>query len=201
MTDHNKGQAIFILASGSPRRLELLAQAGIKPDQIISPDIDETPLKGESPRALAKRLSALKALAVGEANSGAFILASDTVVAVGNRILEKAADAAEARKFLSLLSGRAHNVYTGISLITPDGRQITKAVATKVRFKTLSAADIETYIASDEWRGKAGAYAIQGLGGRYIRAINGSYTAVVGLPLFETVNLLEGSGYRSEICR
>ena len=201
MTEQKKGQAVFILASSSPRRLELLAQVGIIPSIVITPQIDETPLKGESPRALVMRLAALKALAVRNKRKDSeksFILASDTVVAVGSRILDKTDDADKAVKFLKLLSGRSHNVFTGISLITPEGRQITKTVQTKVRFKNLSAFDIEKYISSGEWKGKAGAYAIQGLGARHIRSINGSYSSVVGLPLCETVNLLEGSGYRPE---
>jgi septum formation protein len=186
---------MLVLASASPRRLELLKQVGIIPDHIIPSDIDETPLKKESPRQLAARLAALKAQKIAPQYKEYYILASDTVVACGNRILEKASNIDEARKFLGILSGRRHGVYTGICLISPDGKCTTKVVKTVVKFKNLDPEDIDFYMRHDEWKGKAGAYAIQGLGARFIRAINGSYSNVVGLPLFETVNLLNGRGY------
>lgn len=185
----------LILASASPRRVELLAQIGITPNQIIPADIDETPQPQESPRQLAERLAMTKAALIGKNNSGSFILASDTVVALGKRILGKATTTHEARKYLSLLSGRRHRVYSGISLITPDGKQTSRVVMTTVIFKRLSAADLDHYLSHNEWQGKAGAYGIQGLAARFIKGINGSYSNVVGLPLFETANMLEGNGY------
>lgn len=192
MTDIDQS---LILASASPRRLQLLKQVGIVPDKILPSDIDETPLKAETPHALAKRLCRLKAEKIAETQSGAFILASDTIVACGNRILGKASDAAQAETFLKLLSGRRHTVYTGVCLIAPDGSKSVKCVKTAVKFKSLDRSDLEFYLSHDEWQGKAGGYAIQGLGARFIKAINGSYSNVVGLPLFETVNMLKGRGY------
>lgn len=185
----------LILASASPRRLELLKQVGITPDQVIPADVDETPLKTEKPHTLAARLSCSKAEKIFESHKGHFILASDTVVACGNRILGKAADTEEAKRFLTLLSGRRHNVYTGVCLISPDGNMSRKTVKTTVKLKSLDQSDLDFYLSHDEWQGKAGGYAIQGLGARFIRGINGSYSNVVGLPLFETVNMLKGRGY------
>lgn len=185
----------LILASASPRRRELLAQIGIIPDQIIAADIDETPLPDESPRQMAGRLAAAKAALITKTHDNYYILASDTVVALGRRILGKASDRDEARKYLTLLSGRRHRVYTGISLITPGNKQISRVIATTVIFKRLSEADLDRYLSHDEWLGKAGAYAIQGQAARFIKAINGSYSNVVGLPLFETANMLQGNGY------
>lgn len=185
----------LILASASPRRLELLRQVGITPDQIVPADIDETPLKSEKPNTLSERLSRSKAEKIFKSHEGHFILASDTVVACGNRILGKADNVEEARHFLELLSGRRHNVYTGVCLISPDGKISNKTVKTVVKFKTLDESDLDFYLSHDEWQGKAGGYAIQGLGARFIRGINGSYSNVVGLPLFETVNMLKGRGY------
>jgi septum formation protein len=174
----------LILASASPRRLELLAQAGIVPARIIPADIDETPLKGELPRAYAQRISHGKAEKIKSTEKNALILSADTVVACGRRILGKAADATEAEKFLRLMSGRRHNVYTAVTLA---GAQKTKTfiVASAVKFTRLSDADIAAYIASNEWQGKAGAYAIQGLAATYISFISGSYSNIVGLPLHE----------------
>ncbi len=185
----------LILASASPRRLDLLRQVGITPDDIIPAAIDETQIAGEKPRELATRLAKLKAGEIAKKNPDCFVLASDTVVACGRRILEKARDQNEARQFLSLLSGRRHNVYTAVSLIAPDGGNSHRTVKTTVTFKRLESAEIDFYIKSDEWRGKAGAYAIQGLAARFISSINGSYSNVVGLPLMETVNMLKGRGY------
>lgn len=204
----------LVLASASPRRLALLAQIGVTPDEVIAPDIDETPLKKETPRAHALRLALAKAEAVNAED--ALVLAADTVVAVGRRILPKAETEAQARGCLELLSGRTHRVYTAVVVrsagprsakrkqarSTP-GRSVaslrdaavvrSRLVETRVSFKVLSQAEMETYIASGEWRGKAGGYAAQGLASRYIISIVGSYSAVVGLPLFETANLLEAA--------
>ncbi|PHZ83462.1 Maf family protein [Paremcibacter congregatus] len=185
----------LILGSASPRRRELLAQIGLAPDDIVPADIDETPQKSESPRKLAERLAVEKAAALKTAHSDCYILAADTVVALGNRILGKAENTAEARKYLTLLSGRRHKVYSGVSLITPTGTQVSRVVATSVLFKRLSDTDLAAYLSHDEWQGKAGAYAIQGHAARFIKSINGSYSNVVGLPLFETTNMLQGNGY------
>jgi septum formation protein len=194
----------LVLASASPRRLALLAQIGVTPDDVISTDIDETPLEGETPRLLALRLARSKAEAARAED--ALVLAADTVVAVGRRVLPKAETEAEARACLALLSGRSHRVYTGVALRSAgfqpanrsrqdaDGPKIaTRLVETRVAFKRLTAEEIDTYIASDEWRGKAGGYAVQGLAARYIISIIGSYSSVVGLPLYETALLLEGA--------
>jgi septum formation protein len=183
-------KARLVLASASPRRLAFLAQIGIAPDEVVAAEIDETPLKGETPRLLALRLARAKAEAVR--GQGAIVLAADTVVAVGRRILPKAETEAQARACLELLSGRTHRVYTGVAVKAPEGALRTRLVETRVTFKLLSAAEIERYIASDEWRGKAGGYAAQGLAGRYITSMIGSYSSVIGLPLYETANLLEG---------
>ncbi|MEZ6024147.1 MAG: Maf family nucleotide pyrophosphatase [Hyphomonadaceae bacterium] len=180
----------LVLASASPRRLALLAQIGVMPDQVVAADIDETPLKKETPRALALRLARGKAEAVQA--EGARVLAADTVVAVGRRVLPKAETEAEARDCLALLSGRGHRVLTGVALKGADGGVRTRLVETRVSFKRLTDADISAYIASGEWKGKAGGYAVQGLAGRYITYLVGSYSNVVGLPLYETANLLEG---------
>jgi septum formation protein len=193
----------LVLASGSPRRIELLQQAGIEPYRICPADIDETPQRAEQPRSLAKRLSkekAEKAYATLAAEEGferdVFILAADTVVAVGRRILPKAELLEEAENCLRLLSGRSHRVYTGLCLITPAGKIRQRLVDTRVRFKRLSREEIESYLASGEWRGKAGGYAIQGLAGTFAVKLVGSYPNVVGLPLYETVALLSGEGYK-----
>ncbi|TCL75573.1 Maf-like protein [Rhizobium sp. BK251] len=191
----------LILASGSPRRVELLNQAGIEPSRLLPMDIDETPKKSEHPRSLARRLSLEKAEAAfasikeDVAWQGSYLLAADTVVAVGRRILPKAEYEDEASSALHLLSGRSHWVYTGVCLITPDRTVRQKIVETKVRFKRLSGFEIESYLASGQWRGKAGAYGIQGLAGTFVQKLVGSYTNVVGLPLYETVLLLAGEGF------
>ncbi|MGD9981738.1 MAG: nucleoside triphosphate pyrophosphatase [Hyphomonadaceae bacterium] len=180
----------LILASASPRRLALLAQIGVTPDEVIAADIDETPLPKETPRALAVRLARAKAVAV---RAEGIVLAADTVVAVGRRVLPKAETEAEARACLRLLSGRSHRVYTGVAVRNAKGEVRDRLVETRVAFKSLSRADIETYIVSGEWKGKAGGYAAQGLAGRYITSIIGSYSSIVGLPLYETANLLESA--------
>jgi septum formation protein len=195
------GRPKFVLASGSPRRLGLINQAGIEPDALRPADIDETPLKGELPRACANRLAhkkaeaALNFVTVDDELKGSYILAADTVVAVGRRILPKAELLDEASQCLRQLSGRNHRVYTAVCLVTPKERFRQRLVETRVRFRRLSEQDIEAYLASGEWRGKAGGYAAQGLAGTFIVKIVGSYTNVVGLPLYETVSLLMGEGY------
>lgn len=197
----------LVLASGSPRRIELLQQAGIEPHRLMPADIDETPQKAEHPRSLAKRLSRGKAETAltrlkrdakkeetGESET--FVLAADTVVAVGRRILPKAELLDEASNCLRLLSGRSHRVYTGLCLVTPGGKIRQRLVETRVRFKRLSTEELESYLASGQWRGKAGGYAIQGLAGTFVVRLVGSYTNVVGLPLYETVGLLLADGYK-----
>ena len=185
----------LILASASPRRAALLAQIGVRADATDPADIDETPRKDELPRPYAARLAAEKADAVAVRHADALVLAADTVVAVGRRILGKAADADEARRFLDLISGRRHRVTTAVALVrTGDGRRWSRVVETQVKVKRLSTPEVDGYLASGEWRGKAGAYAIQGIGARFVPWIGGSYTNVVGLPLTETANMLEGAG-------
>ena len=190
------GRPKFVLASGSPRRLSLINQAGIEPDALRPAELDETPRKGELPRACANRLARAKAEAalatvrIDDELKGAYILGADTVVAVGRRILPKAELLDEAAQCLRMLSGRNHRVYTAICLVTPKEAFRQRLVETRVRFKRLSPQDIEAYLASGEWRGKAGGYAAQGLAGSFIVKLVGSYTNVVGLPLYETVALL-----------
>jgi len=192
----------LILASGSPRRLDLLAQAGIRPDKLMPMDLDETPRRAEHPRSLARRLAADKAEAAFQAVrtdpqwAGSYILAADTVVAVGRRILGKPEYLEEASSALHLLSGRSHWVYTGVAVMTPSSQMRLKVVETKVRFKRLTGQELKFYLASGEWRGKAGGYGIQGFAGTFVQKLVGSYTAVVGLPLYETVGLLVGEGYQ-----
>ncbi len=193
---------ILILASASPRRIQLLQQAGIEPGRILPAEIDEAPQRAEHPRSLAKRLAFAKAEKAwtslkSETNfAGAYLLAADTVVSVGRRILPKADLSHEASACLQLLSGRSHRVFSGVCLVTPAGKFRQKLVETRVRFKRFSREDIDAYLASGEWRGKAGAYAIQGLAGAFVIKLVGSYTNVVGLPLYETVSLLAGEGFR-----
>ena len=180
----------LILASSSPRRLELLAQIGIFPSAVIPADIDETPLKDELPQIYAKRIALEKAKVVADKNPDKIVLAADTVVYCGRKILPKAEDEATARKCLATLSGRRHNVITAFAITYNDNIKV-RAVITQVRFKRLSFQEIEKYIASNEWYGKAGGYAIQGLASSFIPAINGSYPNVVGLPLCEVKVTLE----------
>jgi septum formation protein len=195
------GRPKLVLASGSPRRVTLINQAGIEPDALRPTDIDETPKRGELPRACANRLARAKAEAalqlinIDEELRGAYILSADTVVAVGRRILPKADLLDEAAQCLRLLSGRNHRVHTAVCLVTPTGAFRQRLVETKVRFKRLNEEDIEAYLASGEWRGKAGAYAAQGIAGSFIVKLVGSYSNVVGLPLYETTALLLGEGY------
>lgn len=195
MIDKSKASAPLILASASPRRLELLAQAGIVPDGTDPSDIDETPLMNETPRLAALRLAAAKATVGAQRHPACFVLAADTVVAVGRRMLGKPASEVEARRMLALLSGRGHRVMTGVAVIAPDGRQSARLAEARVKIKRLTAAEISRLIDSGEWRGAAGGYRIQGLAGVHVLSLIGSYTAVVGLPLYETVGLLAGLGY------
>ena len=195
------GRTKLVLASGSPRRVSLLNQAGIEPDALRPADIDETPTRGELPRACANRLArakaeaALKSIQIDDDLRGAYLLAADTVVAVGRRILPKAELVDEASQCLRLLSGRNHRVYTSVCLVTPKGSFRQRLIETRVRFKRLSEDDIQAYIGSGEWRGKAGGYAVQGIAGSFVVKLVGSYSNVVGLPLYETVTLLGGEGF------
>lgn len=183
----------LVLASSSPRRLMLLAQLGIVPARVVSPDIDETPDRDELPRPYAQRMARAKAAAVRE--PGSFVLAGDTVVAVGRRILPKAETEADARACLGLLSGRRNHVLSAITLTTPDGRVLARLSESVVTFNRLTQQQIDAFVASGDWRGKAGGYAIDGLAASFIRALSGSYSGVVGLPLFETAQLLRGCGW------
>ncbi len=191
----------LVLASASPRRFELLQQIGIEPDALLPADVEETPRKAELPRTLAARLAEEKTARAAHLAqerpelSGAYVLGADTVVSVGRRILPRCETVAEAAQSLRLLSGRAHRVHTAVCLVTPKGRLRARLVETRLRFKRLSSDEIEAYLACGEWRGKAGGYAIQGLAGCFVQKINGSYSAVVGLPLYETMSLLVGEGY------
>jgi septum formation protein len=183
----------LVLASASPRRRELLARLGIEPTRVVHADIDETPIKGELPRHYAVRMAREKALAAVDA--AAHVLAGDTVVAAGRRILPKAEDEATARHCLALLSGRRHRVFSSIALLTPDGTLRERLSETQVRFKRLSDDDLDAYLASGEWHGKAGGYAIQGRAEGLVAWISGSHSGVVGLPLFETRALLRAAGF------
>lgn len=184
----------LILASSSPRRLMLLQQIGIVPDQVISPDIDETPRRDELPRPYAERMAQAKAAAV--LSEDCLVLAADTVVAAGRRILPKAEDAAAVRDCLALLSGRRHAVLTAVALVAPDGRRTGRVVESVVAFNRLTEMQIERYVAAGEGEGKAGGYAINGQAASFVRFLSGSYSGVVGLPLFETAQLLRGHGWQ-----
>ena len=185
----------LVLASASPRRLELLARIGVVPDRVLPTDTDETPRKGELPRDLAARLAAEKAEAAAAAAPGALVLAADTVVGVGRRILHKAETEEESLRCLALLSGRRQRVSTGVVLRAPDGRRRARLVVSILAFQRLTPAQIEAYIGSGEWRGKAGGYAIQGRAEAFVRFLSGSWHNVVGLPLFDTAQLLRGAGW------
>jgi septum formation protein len=199
------GRPKFVLASGSPRRVSLINQAGIEPDELRPANIDETPQRGELPRVCANRLAhakaeaALAGISAGDEVYGAYVLAADTVVAVGRRILPKTELIDEAAQCLRLLSGRNHKVYTALCLVTPKRKFRQRVVETRVRFKRLSGDELEAYLGSGEWRGKAGGYAAQGLAGAFIVKLVGSYTNVVGLPLYETVTLLAGEGFPTHL--
>ncbi len=187
----------FILASASPRRKALLDQISVTPDLVEAADIDETPLRGEAPREHALRLAREKAKAIANKHPQSIVLGSDTVVACGRRILPKTEVDTAARECLALLSGRAHRVYSGVAVVAPDGKILTRIVKTRVKVRRLDQASINDYIATGEWRGKAGGYAIQGAFSKHIISISGSYSNVVGLPLYETWNLLLGVGLKA----
>ena len=187
---------MLILASASPRRLQLLEQIGLKPFRIIAANIDETPLKAEKPSEYAKRMAYKKALTIAKCHSEKYVLAADTVVATGRTIIPKAETQADVRKSITHLGGRAHRVYGGICLIMPDGRFLLRLVETRVFMRRLSEDEIESYIASQDWKGKAGGYAIQGIAAKYIKNIIGSYSNIVGLDLYTTSQLLRGTGIR-----
>lgn len=191
--------ARLILASQSPRRKELLAQIGVYPDDLIPADISEIPLKKEIPLKLAARLASEKASSVALTAPDNWVLAADTVVACGRRILGKPENISEAERFLKLLSGRRHRVISGVCLITPNKKKIIKTIVTAVKFKLLSKEELESYLEAEEWHGKAGGYAIQGYAGTFVKWISGSYSNVVGLPLFETAGMLRGAGYQWKV--
>ena len=184
----------LVLASASPRRLDLLKQIGIVPDAVDAAELEETPLPDETPRRLALRLAIAKAVEVAARHPGAVVVAADTVVAVGRRIMPKAADAAEVRDCLNLLSGRAHRVLTGVAVTAPDGRVASRLVESRLHFKRLSQAELDAYLACGEGVGKAGGYAVQGRAAALVISLQGSYSGVVGLPLYETSSLLTGLG-------
>lgn len=187
---HEAEKAPLILASASPRRRDLLAQIGIIPQEILPAAMDETPKKGETPEAYVTRLAKEKARLVAQQRPRTHVLAADTTVACGTRILGKAETAEEAKQFLLLLSGRRHRVYTGVAMINAQGKERSRTVCTMVQFKRLHPQELDAYLATEEWRGVAGAYRIQGFAARFVKSINGSYTNVVGLPLYETYALL-----------
>ncbi len=187
----------LVLGSASPRRRELLRQVGVEPAAVDAAEIDETPKRGELPAAYARRIAAEKLQAVAARHPGAFVLAADTVVAAGRRILPKPADAAEARTCLERLSGRSHKVLGAVAVQAPDGRRADRLVITRVRFRRLHPDELAAYLESGEWEGKAGGYAIQGRAAAFVPEIQGSYPNVVGLPLVETLGLLRGLGWRS----
>jgi septum formation protein len=193
----NTSESRFVLASASPRRLDLLRQIGYPPDDVDPAELDETPGPDETPPRHAERLAIDKARAVAARHPGAWVLGADTVVACGRRILPKAEDPATARRCLELLSGRRHRVHGGVALIAPDGAPAARCVTSFVAFKRLTETEIAWYLESGEWHGKAGGYAIQGLAARFVREIGGSYSNIVGLPLFETAQLLGGRGVRA----
>jgi septum formation protein len=188
----------LVLASASPRRLDLLKKIGIYPDEVDPPHMDESPLRNEKPTGYSLRLARKKAEIVHVRHQGCFILAADTVVSCGRRILPKAEDTTQARECLELLSGRRHRVTGGVCVINPEGKPHCFRVTTTVAFKRLTGGEATSYLESNEWRGKAGGYAIQGRAQALVRFINGSYSNVVGLPLFETRALLAGLGYTTE---
>jgi septum formation protein len=189
----------LVLASASPRRLDLLLQVSVAPDIVDPAHIDETPQKGELPDRLALRLAEAKARAVARRHPGAWVLGADTVVACGRRILPQPPDELTAAACLKRLSGRRHRVHGGVCLVEPNGRGHTRRVTSNVKFKRLEQAEIDRYLAGGEWRGKAGGYAIQGTAARFVAELHGSYSNVVGLPLFETCALLDGLGFRQGV--
>lgn len=189
-------KSALILASASPRRLQLLAQAGVVPAAVDPADLDESQLADETPRRLALRLAGAKAAAVAARHPAAFVLGADTVVAVGRRVLGKPEDDRDARRMLALLSGRSHRVLTGVAVIAPGGRTANRLSETRVTFKRIEPAEADRFIASGEWADAAGGYKIHQSAGAFVTALSGSYTGVVGLPLYETLALLRGLGWR-----
>ncbi len=187
---------LFILASSSPRRLDLLKDIGVTPDKILETNIDETPKPRELPRQLAKRLARAKLDAASKQEKSGFILAADTVVACGRRILPKAETTEQVRECLQFLSGRRHHVYTGVALRTPEGKIIERLGDSVVAFRSLESAEIESYISFGEGIGKAGGYGVQGKAQVFVRFISGSYSNIVGLPLFDVAQMLRGCGYK-----
>lgn len=194
MTDTGRRPVMFVLASASPRRLELLKRIAVTPDLVDPADCDETPHKGERPLAYAKRIAAEKAEVVAARHAGAAILSADTVVAVGARILGKAETEGDARAFLTLLSGRRHRVHSAVTLIDATGKARHRVSTSTLAFKRLSASEIDAYVAGGEWHGKAGGYAVQGYAEAFVRSLSGSHSGVMGLPLFETRALLQAAG-------
>lgn len=186
----------LVLASASPRRLELLRQVGIEPDLVDPADIDETPQRDETPRRLVARLAVGKAQAVAARHPDAHVLAADTIVAVGRRILGKPEDEADARRMLTLLSGRPHKVLTGVAVIAPEGRAASRVVESRITFKRITDRELDAFIVGGDWTDASGGYKIHKLAGAFVTDISGSYTSVVGLPLYETLNLLGGLGWR-----
>ena len=195
MNDSEGPRPPLVLASASPRRLQLLAQIGVIADVVDPPEIDETPAAGELPRAMVARLAAAKAAAVALRHPQAYVLAADTTVAVGRRIFNKPADAADARRMLLLLSGRAHRVYTGVCVVAPTGRSAARVSETRLRFKRLADRELDAFIATNDWEDAAGAYKIHQRAGGFVLSLSGSFTGVVGLPLYETRALLAGLGW------
>lgn len=187
--------AVFVLGSSSPRRLDLLQQVGITPDHVLGPDIDETPIPGEKPAAYCMRIAMEKNLALHAQFPDAYILTGDTTVAVGSRILAKAEDRADAERMIRLLSGRAHRVYTAVALRTPDGQMLHRLSESRVKVKRLSEKEIGHYLAANDWSGYAGAYRLQGMFAQYIIGMTGSPSGVIGLPVFEVMQMLKGNGY------
>jgi len=190
-----KNKPSLILASASPRRLDLLKEAGVVPDLVVAADIDETEFKGELPRPYVARMATKKARKIASIHTDCFILAADTTVTLGRRILQKPADSVEALQFLDILSGRRHKVIGGICLITPDEKEITRVCETVVQFKVLSDKEKQDYVKSNEWQGKAGGYGIQGKAAAFIPFLSGSYSNIVGLSLYDTMHMLEGNGF------
>lgn len=186
----------LILASASKGRLSLLESAGLKPEKIAPMDVDETPLKNEKPSQLVLRLAKLKAKAAHEKHPGSFIIAADTIAAIGTRIIGKPENENHARSSIKLMSGRRHKVFSGVCVISPDGKSSSKLNTTTVKLKNVSKEEIDWYLKSDEWKGKSGCYSIQGKGSLFMESINGSYSGVVGLPLCETLKMLQGLGFK-----
>jgi septum formation protein len=195
VTSASLAKPTLILASASPRRLDLLAQAGLRPDLICPANIDETALKTETPRLAAVRLALVKARTIAVEHPGTFVVGADTIVCVGRRMLGKPARREEASKMLGLISGRGHRVITGVAVVAPGGRAATRLAEARLRFKRLTKREIDALLDCEEWQGAAGAYRIQGRAGGHVISLIGSYTAVVGLPLYETLSLLTGLGY------